>query len=146
LQEDVKLPPAKRLRLVQKPKKPDVTLELHNATSAVEALHMLLHLATKLPLDAENADKIVPLLVEHFYKEADAAVRGKIIFLLSDIMKNPRFNPLPVVDDLASMLKTESKFYTFFVRSFLLSKQSDSVVNNTLLNILVRYAKISLTL
>ncbi|XP_064638724.1 integrator complex subunit 4-like [Lineus longissimus] len=107
IQEDAKPPPQKRLRLVQKPKKPDVTLELHNATSSVEALQMLLQLATKLPLDAENAEKVVPLLVEHFYKEADPAVRGKIIFLLTDIVKNPRFNPVPVVDDLSSMLKTE---------------------------------------
>ena len=49
------------------------------------------------------------VLLDHFYKETDASVKAKIAHLLSDLVKAPNFDSVSLVDDIKTMMKSESK-------------------------------------
>lgn len=57
-------------------------------------------------LKVQNA---VSVLLDHFYKETDTCVKAKIANLLGELMKTPDLDPVPIADDIKTMIKVESK-------------------------------------
>ncbi|XP_062861171.1 integrator complex subunit 4 [Trichomycterus rosablanca] len=95
--------PAKKLRLTKPSKSAALHIDLCKATSPTDALQYLLNFARK-PVEAESVEGVVRILLEHYYKEIDNAVRLKIASLLGLLSKTLGFSPDCIVDDVISTL------------------------------------------
>ncbi|CAN0081246.1 integrator complex subunit 4 isoform X2 [Lampetra fluviatilis] len=97
---------AKRLRLSKPSKSAALHVELSRARGPAEALNLLLHFARR-PVEAESAEGVLRILLDHYYKESESSVRLKIASLLGLLTKTPGFTPDSVLDDVINALNSE---------------------------------------
>uniref|UniRef100_A0ACB8FG11 Integrator complex subunit 4 n=1 Tax=Sphaerodactylus townsendi TaxID=933632 RepID=A0ACB8FG11_9SAUR len=97
---------AKKLRLTKPSKSASLHLDLCKATLPADALQYLLQFARK-PVEAESAEGVARILLEHFYKENDPSVRLKVASLLGLLSKTPGFSPDCILDDAVNTLQNE---------------------------------------
>uniref|UniRef100_A0A8C0MFC7 Integrator complex subunit 4 n=2 Tax=Canis lupus familiaris TaxID=9615 RepID=A0A8C0MFC7_CANLF len=74
--------------------------------SPADALQYLLEFPRK-PVEAESAEGVVRILLEHCYKENDPSVRLKIASLLGLLSKPAGFSPECIMDDAINILQNE---------------------------------------
>uniref|UniRef100_A0A8C4QSU2 Integrator complex subunit 4 n=1 Tax=Eptatretus burgeri TaxID=7764 RepID=A0A8C4QSU2_EPTBU len=96
----------KRLRLSKPSKSAALHQELSRAQGSAEALQLLLQFARK-PVEPESVEGVVRILLEHFYKESDTAVRLKVSSLLGTLVQTPAFSADSVLDDVIMAITSE---------------------------------------
>ncbi|ELU14658.1 hypothetical protein CAPTEDRAFT_224728 [Capitella teleta] len=100
-------PKPKKLKLSHRAKSKELQLDLNSCSTPHDALQVLLKLHQDLPLPGDQVQTALGVLLDRFCKEADAAVRAKIAHLLTDLIKSPSYNTLPLFDDVKSMIVKE---------------------------------------
>ena len=98
--------PIKRLKLIQRPLEPEIQLNLHNLNSQ-EALQTLLKFESSLPVSSSGLGPVVQNLLEHYGKEKEALVRGKIAKLLGKLSKVPGISAESLAEELIAFLSKE---------------------------------------
>ncbi|KAL3848604.1 hypothetical protein ACJMK2_019453 [Sinanodonta woodiana] len=105
IQEEQK--PVKRLKLVQKPLVPDISLSLQTVTTPHEALQVLLRFENSLPVESDATGNVLRELLDHYSHEKEAVVRWKIASLIASLSKLPGGNLEGIAEDVISLLKSE---------------------------------------
>ncbi|XP_021372137.1 integrator complex subunit 4-like [Mizuhopecten yessoensis] len=105
IQEEPK--PIKRLKLIQRPPPPEISLDLEGATSTYDTLQRLLAFEGNFPLRGEDVSGVVRELLDHYPREKEAVLRWKISSLLARLVQLPGFNAEALTDDIIRLLKTE---------------------------------------
>lgn len=100
--------PIKRLKLIQRPEEPEYQLNIHGLSSQ-EALQALLKFESSLPLSSTCLGPVVQSLLEHYGKEKEAVVRGKIAALLGRLSKVPGINAESLAEELLALLSKEGR-------------------------------------
>ncbi|CAB1347820.1 unnamed protein product [Coregonus sp. 'balchen'] len=94
--------PAKKLRLTKPSKSAALHIDLCKASNPTDALQYLLHFARS----SVEAEGVVRILLEHYYKEQDNSVRLKIASLVGLLSKTQNFNPESILDDTLNTEKS----------------------------------------
>lgn len=98
--------PVKKLRLVQRLPEPEIQLNLQGL-SANDALKALLKFETSLPLLGASLGPVINSLLEHYGREKEPVVRGKIAGLLGRLSKIPGISAENLAEELIALLVKE---------------------------------------
>ena len=101
----------KKLRLIQRPAPTEVNLDLQGSQSSQDALNRLLRFQDDLVDGCNISASILRELLDHFQREKEAVVRGKVAQVLGQLGRIPQFNTESLVEDVIMLLNGESKSF-----------------------------------